>query len=443
MSDFKLTPKQNELNELLASPAKHIMAFGGARSGKTFCLCRAVTMRALKAKNSRHLITRFRFNACKQAILLDTLPKVFEKCWPGLPFKPNKTDYFVPLPNGSEIWIGGLDDKDRTEKILGTEFATIYFNECSQIPYAARNMALTRLAQNCGLALKAYYDANPPAQTHWTYQVFERKIDPDSRQAFASPEGFARLRINPEDNRDNLPPEYLRELQALPARLRKRFYEGEYTAADENALWSLETIDKSRILDGTNLPDMQRIVIAVDPSGSGDEDNAHNDEIGIVVAGLGTDGCAYILEDLSLRTGPASWGRIVGSAFDRHAADMVVGEANFGGEMVRHTIQTARPNTPYKPVTASRGKVVRAEPISALHETGKVKLVGHFPELEEELTGFTTAGYVGLRSPNRADAMVWAVSELFPSLTKPDHKKIDRTIGVPPVLYGPQGWMSG
>jgi phage terminase large subunit-like protein len=110
------------------------------------------------------------------------------------------------------------------------------------------------------------------------------------------------------------------------------------------------------------------------------------------------------------------------TAYERHQADVVVGEVNFGGEMVRHTIQTARPRTPYKAVTATRGKVVRAEPISALYEQGKVRHVGIFNDLEDELCAFSTFGYMGSGSPNRADALVWALTELFPGLTKPVEK---------------------
>ena len=156
----------------------------------------------------------------------------------------------------------------------------------------------------------------------------------------------------------------------------------------------------------------------MDPSGSGDTDNADNDAIGIVVAALGTDGNGYVLEDLTVKAGPATWGKVVTDAYDRHAADRVVGESNYGGEMVRHVIQTARPRTPYRALTATRGKVVRAEPISALVESGKVRLVGYFSELEEELSGFTTNGYTGDGSPNRADAFVWAFTELFPGMVK-------------------------
>jgi phage terminase large subunit-like protein len=113
------------------------------------------------------------------------------------------------------------------------------------------------------------------------------------------------------------------------------------------------------VIDG-RVPDFVRVVVAVDPSGSDDEDNADNDEIGIVIVGLGTDGNAYLLEDCTVKAGPATWGRVATDGYDRHAADLIVGETNFGGAMVKFVIQTARPKTPFRMVTASRGKACSA-----------------------------------------------------------------------------------
>src|SRR4029077_3830924 len=217
------------------------------------------------------------------------------------------------------------------------------------------------------LALKFYQDCNPPSKGHWTYQVFYLKRDPDTKKALEQPDNYQHFTLNPQDNAANLPADYIAELQALPARLRMRFLLGEYADATPNALFHDETIEKWRVIDGST-PDYVRVVVAVDPSGSGDVDNADNDAIGIVVVALGTDGNAYVLEDCTVKVGPATWGKIAADAFERHAADVVVGEANYGGEMVRHTIQTARARTPYKAVTATRGKAVRAEPIAALYE---------------------------------------------------------------------------
>lgn len=442
---LELTPRQKEARLLLNGPAAHCMLFGGSRSGKTFLLCRQIITRALKADQSRHAAFRFRFNHAKTSLVQDTLPKVMDLCWPGLrrATKLDKTDWFLEFPNESTLYIGGLDDKERTEKILGNEFATIYLNECSQIQWTARKMAVTRLAQKTELVNKMFYDCNPPNQAHWTYKLFIEKQDPESRKGLPHPDNFASMQINPLHNTDNLAPEYIQELESLPERDRKRFLSGEFLPANENALWSATTIDNNRILNasGDKMPDLQRIVVAIDPSGADDE-NPDHDAIGIGVVGLGTDGIAYVLEDLTLNAGPATWGNVATSAFDRHSADIVVGEDNYGGAMVEHVIQTARPNTPYKAVKASRGKVVRAEPVAALYEQGKVKHVGYFPELEDELMSFTTTGYQGMGSPNRGDWLVWAITELFPGLTRGETQKLDDNAGLNMHMQTNDGWMA-
>lgn len=435
---YRLTERQVEALRLLGSDAMHILLYGGSRSGKTFLIVRAIVLRALAAAHSRHAILRFRFNHVKQSIAFDTFPKVMRLCFPQVSYHMDRTDWYVRLPNGATIWFGGLDDKERTEKILGQEYVTIFLNEASQIPYSSRNIAVTRLAQKVEARItqadgtvkrvymrrKMYYDENPPSQGHWTYRQFVRKVDPETGRALKDEDAanYAHMALNPADNLENLPPEYLKTLEGLPARMRQRFLQGRFADLTEGAFWNAEDIEKWRAI-GEELPDMQRVVIGVDPSGASDDDeNAGNEEIGIVVAGLGTDGNAYVLEDLSVKAGPRTWGNIVASAFDRHLADKVVGEINFGGAMVEHVVQTARPRTPYEPVTASRGKAIRAEPISALAEQGKIRHAGAFMQLEEELCSFTKAGYVGSGSPNRADAFVWAMTALFPALTRRERK---------------------
>lgn len=368
--------------------------------------------------------------------MLDTFPKVMRLAFPGVEYETHSQDGYADIAGGSQIWFAGLDDKDRTEKILGMEFSTVYFNECSQIPAGSIDTALTRLAQRVDtkmdgaepglLKLRAYYDCNPPTKAHWTYKKFVQKIDPETKQPLADPGDFASFQINPRDNQENLSPEYLRLLESMPARMRKRFAEGQFADANPSALFPEEHIDRWRVLDG-KIPDMVRVVVAVDPSGSDDVDNADNDAIGIVVTGLGTDGNGYVLEDCTVKAGPATWGKVATSAYERHSASCVVGETNFGGAMVQQTIQVARPRTPFKKVTASRGKVQRAEPFSALYEAGKVRHVGMFPELEDELAGFSTFGYTGASSPNRADALIWSLAELFPAMTSTQEKEYDYT----------------
>ncbi len=417
---------------MLAGDATHLMLYGGSRSGKTFLLTRNVVLRALKAPKSRHAIFRFRFNAVKSSVVLDTFPKVMEVAFPGVTYTLSKTDWFAEFDNGSQVWFGGLDDKERTEKILGMEFVTIYLNEASQIPLSSRNAAVTRLAQKVmqdmenreptEMRPRMYYDCNPPSKAHWTYKLFHDKLDPETKAALTDPHRYAWFQINPQDNTENLSADYLATLAGMSARMRKRFESGQFADATPNQLFTDEVIDTWRVLDGA-VPDMVRVVVAVDPSGADDEDNADNDAIGIVVAGLGTDGNAYVLEDCTVKAGPATWGKVATTAYDRHEANCIVAETNYGGAMVRQTIEVARPRTPFTKVTASRGKHVRAEPFSALYEQGKVRHVGLFSELEDELTAFSAIGYTGSGSPNRADALIWALAALFPALTKAPPKE--------------------
>ena len=443
MSAFELTAKQQEAQKVIAGDATHIMLFGGSRSGKTFLHTRNMVLRALKAPKSRHAILRFRFNHVKSSIVLDTFPKVMQVAFPGVPYDLDKTDWYATVGDNSQIWFGGLDDKERTEKILGQEYATIYLNECSQIPFSSREMAITRLAQKAYMRIdgmpdtllkpRIFYDENPPNKAHWSYKLFIQGVDPVTNQRLANPKDYAYFKLNPGDNMDNLSEGYLKTLEGLSANLRKRFLDGEFADANPNALFNDNDIEKWRVIDGST-PDMVRIVVAVDPSGSGDIDNADNDAIGIVAAGLGTDGNAYVLEDNTVKAGPATWGRIATDTYQRLSADAVIGESNFGGDMVRFTIQTANKRTNYKAVSASRGKVVRAEPISALYEQGKVRHVGYFRELEDELMGFSTIGYTGERSPNRADALIWALTELFPGVVAGKNEM--KPIAYPKHNYG-------
>ena len=311
-------------------------------------------------------------------------------CFPQVQYHIDKSDWYCRLSNDSEIWFGGLDDKERSEKMLGLEFATMFLNECSQISLHARNLAITRLAQQplqiidhkttVPLAPKMYYDENPPPKSHWTYKMFVKKIDPETKRPLNDPDDFAFLLMNPEDNRENLSAKYLETLRNSSARNRSRFYLGEFRDVTDNALFSDDVFEKWRVLDGET-PQMVRVVIAVDPSGAGDEDILEHDAIGIVAAGLGIDGNAYILEDNTVRVGPATWGKVATDTYDRRQADMIVGEINYGGAMVKHVIQTARPRTPYQEVRATRGKVVRADPIAALYEQGRVRHVGYFQEI--------------------------------------------------------------
>lgn len=227
---FIKSDKQREAVALLSGPAKHIMLYGGSRSGKSVILMYAMIVRALKCK-SRHVILRLHFSHVKQSVWLDTLPKVMDLIDESLRkrCKWNQSDFYCQLPNGSEIWIGGLDDKDRTEKILGREFSTIWFNECSQISLESRDLALTRLAEKNELAKKAYYDENPPKKSHWSYHYFIENLDVKGSVV----SGYASLKMNPRDNERNIDKDYIKDvLENLPPMQRARFLDGDFVSDD-------------------------------------------------------------------------------------------------------------------------------------------------------------------------------------------------------------------
>jgi len=214
------------------------------------------------------------------------------------------------------------------------------------------------------------------------------------------------------DNRANLAPVYFAQIirRYEGTRFGRQELNAELLDDVQGALWTRAMLDGARLGPGASPPQMARIVVGVDPSGTrGDDDRA---SVGIVVAGKGIDGIGYVLADFTCALSPAGWGRRVAEAVSAHRADCVVAEGNFGGALVESVLAAANVGARVKMVTASRGKIVRAEPIAALYEQGRVRHAGAFADLEDQLVAFTTDGYVGEGSPDRADAMIWALTEL-------------------------------
>ena len=212
------------------------------------------------------------------------------------------------------------------------------------------------------------------------------------------------------DDNPHLPEEFLRVMLATygGTRIGRQELDGELIGDVEGALWSRALIEASRDRSWTG--EHQRIVIGVDPPVS-----AGGDACGIVACGLGVDGVARVIGDHSVSgMSPEGWAAAVAGAADLHGADRVIAEANQGGAMVESVLRAADCALPVKLVHASRGKVARAEPVATLFEKGRAQFAGAFPELEDELAGLTIGGgYEGPgRSPDRADAMVWAMTEL-------------------------------
>jgi phage terminase large subunit-like protein len=176
-----------------------------------------------------------------------------------------------------------------------------------------------------------------------------------------------------------------------------------------DALWQRATIEKCRV---ARAPELRRIVVAVDPPAGS---SARSDACGIVAAGIAADGRGYVIADATAeRLTPAGWARRVVSLYHRLEADRIVAEVNQGGDMVEAVIRQADPNAPITKVRATRGKRTRAEPVAALYEQGKVHHVGAFPELEDEMCDYGLEGLSSGRSPDRLDALVWAITALMP-----------------------------
>lgn len=418
-----LTEKQREGRDILAGEGTHFLFSGGSRSGKTVLLIRTLVLRCVLAPGSSHVVFRNHFNHLKTSILNPngTLDFVLKTWFPFLDYKMNKTDWVLSIYiNGktSTIVFGGLDDKIRTEKILGQEYSTIYLNECSTISYASRDLAITRLAENSGLKLKMLYDCNPPLQSHWLYKLFIKKQDPTSGEDLRRPDIYKYFQMNPLDNIANLPPDYIDTLRDMPKRQRERFLDGLFGSDVPNALWpsgSIKHISKPESEHGWQAikQRLKRIAIGVDPSGCDTNEESNNDEIGIIVTGLLGDGSALVLADHTGYYTPATWGSLVAQLYDEWGADIVLGEVNYGGAMVKENVLSHNRNMNFKMVTASRGKHLRAEPQAAHYENGKVKHVGNFVDLENEMGQFSTAGYLGEVSPNRVDALVMTLQELM------------------------------
>jgi PBSX family phage terminase large subunit len=251
---FKPTEVQKKALALLKGGAKHILLFGGSRSGKTTVLVMAVIYRALRFAGSRHLICRLRAKDARSSVLMETLlPRLTDTIGTkGFIYLAHEN--LVKLFNGSEIWIGGLGDREQADKILGHEYNTIYFNEISQLSYAAVTTAYSRLAMNIpGCRNLFLYDCNPGSPLHWAYKIFIHKKTFFTGKALAKPELYASMVLNPQDNKEHLPEDYISDiLDALPEKQRARFRDGAWVKA-EGVIY--EKFDERMILKPEELPE--------------------------------------------------------------------------------------------------------------------------------------------------------------------------------------------
>lgn len=306
----------------------------------------------------------------------------------------------ITWPNGARASIFNATEPDQ---LRGPQFDLAWGDELAKWAYADDTYDQLQF----GLRLVGTFGDQP----RQIFTTTPRPI-PIVRQLLESPDTFI-TRGDTLDNRANLAPKFLKKIvdRYEGTRLGRQELNAEVLDDVQGALWTRAMIDVAQ--KPIVIPQMVRIVVAIDPSGARGADDEDADSIGIVVAGKGVDGRGYVLEDGTCKLSPAGWGRRAVDLYYKHKADRIIAERNFGGAMVESTIRVVDQNVSFREVTASKNKVVRAEPVAALYEQGKISHVARFNALEDQMCQMTGDGYLGDGSPDRVDALCWSLSELM------------------------------
>ena len=297
----------------------------------------------------------------------------------------------LSLTNGARY---KLFSADEPERLRGPQHHRMWFDEMGAWKYPQQTFDMAMFGLRLGMTPQAVITTTPRPIP--LVKDLMRRVGAD----------VVLTKRSTYDNLDNLAPAFVQQIVARYAgsRLGRQELEAEILDDNPGALWKRDALDALRVLQH---PDLARVVVAVGPAATSNEGS---DETGIIGAGRGaSDGHGYVLEDASLRDTPAEWARAAVTLYHKLKADRIVAEANQGGDMVAHTIHTVDPNVPVKLVHASRGKVARAEPVAALYEQSRVHHVGTFPDMEDQMCNWTQ----GDASPDRLDALVWALTELL------------------------------
>ena len=261
--------KQRYAWNILTSPNKSRILFdGGSRSGKTALIVEYLVRRALQYPGSRQLAARKCRSHAKTSLWEDTIKGYLRKFIPSDLYRYNESELSVIFSNSSRIIVGGLDDAERTEKILGNEYITVYLNEATQLSYQSMQMAITRLSQNAFDAQrrkaipKLIMDCNPRGPRHWLHFVGVRHIDPESGSSLPDVKKWARVHFSAYDNKENLPPEYLASLESLPLIMRERMLSGIWRD-NEGAVYD-EFDEDTHVTTPFPIPDEWQKIRAID-----------------------------------------------------------------------------------------------------------------------------------------------------------------------------------
>ena len=303
-------------------------------------------------------------------------------------YEPSKRR--LTWPNGSRAILFSAEEPDR---LRGPQFDFAYCDEFAAWRY------LDETYDNLQMGLRL--GTHPRQVITTTPRPLQRLI-----ALLDSPDTMV-TRGHTRENLDNVSPDFVQAVLARyeGTRLGRQELAAEILSDNPAALWQRSELDQHRIAQA---PALLRVVVGVDPAASASE---NSDYTGIVVVGRGVDGRGYVLADCSLQASPNRWGRAVVRAYEEFGAERVVAEVNNGGDMVESVLRTVSANLSYKGVHASRGKYARAEPVAALYEQGKISHIGQFAKLEDEMTEYDPV--TSLHSPDRMDALVWALTEVM------------------------------
>lgn len=405
------------------TPRRYKAAFGGRGSGKSHHFAEDIVDAAVRRSGLRVVCVREVQKTLKESakrLIEDKVTKY--GLWPMFGGKP-RNDHIV-TPGGGVILFQGMQDHT-AESIKSLEGFDVAWVEEAQTLSSLSLEFLRPTIRKPGSEL--WFSWNPRSTLDPVDQFF-RGTQPPGNAAI--------VKVNYSDN--PFFPAELEDERMHDSRANRDRYAhiwlGEYEPTAIGAIWDRQTIHAQRRRE---LPTMGRIVVAIDPAVSAE---SGSDEHGIIACGVGEDQRGYVLDDASTRGTPRQWADRAIATFDRWQADAIIVERNQGGDMVKHTLKSVRPDLPVIEVTATRGKHVRAEPIAALYSMGRVSHVGTFPQLEDQMCQMTAAGFEGHGSPDRCDALVWAMTELFPSMVTKS-TPVDWNFGTNPHAASESGWL--
>lgn len=380
-------------------PWRYKAAHGGRGGAKSHFFAGELVNQCVEVPGTRAVCLREVQRTLRESVKILIEDKIRKSGWEDM-FEIRYD--FIRTPGNGLIIFQGMTDHtaDSIKSLEG--FRIAYFEEAQTM--TQRSLELLRpTIRSPGSEI--WFAWNPRHQTDPVDEFFRSATPPENAKVIEV--GWRDNPYFPKELEDERKHDY----ENNPARY-MHIWEGAYEPQAVGALWSRGVINQHRVKEP---PILERVLVAVDPATGSEE---RHDEHGIVIGGLGNDGRGYLLADRSMRGTPEQWGRAVVAEFDFWDADAVVIEVNQGGEMAEHVIKSVRPEIPIRAVHASKGKHVRAEPISALYAIGRISHVGSFPEMEHQMCLITAEGYQGDGSPDRADAMVWLFTSLFGKLTR-------------------------